>query len=894
MNNLVKMTPMLQQYLEIKAQYPDAILFYRMGDFYEMFFEDAITASKILGIALTSRSGKDEENRIPMCGVPFHSSSGYLAKMVRAGHRVAICEQTEDPATAKGIVKREVVRILTPGMVTDSQVLDDKSNNYVCSIVLNRQSKASTFGLCFLDVSTGRCLVGQIDDSTEGGSLVLDQLTRLAPAEILVNGEESNALNRFLQSIVALLPGVCITERHSRFYTLHTATEALHEHFRVATLDGFGCGDLASGVPAAAVLLEYVRETQKAAIDHIEKLTPLELSDFLQIDDASRRNLELTQTIIGAKREGSLLATLDQTCTPMGARLMKHNLLFPLQDIALIEGRLEAVSFFHHNNAIRDQIRSLLHRIYDLERLNGRIMLGSCNGRDLLALRDSIAILPELIDSLLKCKTTTIERLADDLDALADLHELLSSAINSEAPLSLRDGNLIREGFNTELDELIHIQRNGKQMILSVEAKERERSGIPKLKIGFNKVFGYYLEVSKIHCDKVPADYIRKQTLVNAERFITQELKEFESKVLSAEELRLDLEYRLFCEIRDHLALESSRILKTAQAIAHVDFLCSLAETARNHSYIRPIIEESDVLRIKEGRHPVIERSMAKGKFVPNDIELDQTEQTVLIITGPNMAGKSTILRQTALIVLMAQMGSFVPADYARIGIVDRIFTRVGAMDDLRRGQSTFMVEMSETANILNNATTRSLVLLDEIGRGTSTYDGLSIAWAVAEDLAQKDDKGVKTLFATHYHELIDLALTQERVKNFSVAVREWNESIIFLHKLVEGGTNRSYGIQVAGLAGVPTHVIERAEEILKNIEQSEFDLKGDPYFARSKKPHKQKKKVHPNQLPLFQPNPDAVRAFLHDLSIDDLTPRQALDALYTLRELCNQSEYSC
>ncbi|KAB2890765.1 MAG: DNA mismatch repair protein MutS [Desulfobulbaceae bacterium] len=891
MTTIVKMTPMLQQYLEIKTQHPDAILFYRMGDFYEMFFEDAITASKILGIALTSRSSKEEENRIPMCGIPFHSSSGYLAKLVTAGHRVAICEQTEDPASARGLVKREVVRILTPGVVTDSQVLDDRSNNYVCSLVLSRHLKSTTYGLCFLDVSTGRCLVGQTGDDSADGHLVLDQITRLAPAEILINAQDKNSLAALLRSISALLPGVCVTERTSRCYSLQEATESLYEHFRVVTLDGFGCGSLASGIPAAAVLIEYVRETQKAAITHIEKLTPLELSAFLQIDDASRRNLELTQTIIGGKREGSLLAVLDQTCTPMGARLMRHNVLFPLQDIAQIEERLDAVSFFHQNNTAREQLRTILDRIYDLERLNGRIVLGSCNGRDLLALRDSIAILPQCVETLTSCRTAVVDHLAAGIDPLVDIHDLLAAAIHQEAPLSVREGNLIREGFNAELDELIHIQRDGKQMILAVEARERERSGIPKLKIGFNRVFGYYLEVSKIHCDKVPEDYIRKQTLVNAERFITPELKEFESKVLSAEERRLELEYRLFCEIRVHLAQESSRILRTAQALAQIDFLCSLAETARNHAYVRPIIDESDTLHIREGRHAVIERSMPTGKFVPNDILLDQTEQEVLIITGPNMAGKSTILRQTALIVLMAQMGSFVPAEYARVGLVDRIFTRVGAMDDLRRGQSTFMVEMSETANILNNATTRSLVLLDEIGRGTSTYDGLSIAWAVAEELAQKDDKGVKTLFATHYHELIDLALTQERVKNFSVAVREWNDSIIFLHKLVEGGTNRSYGIQVAGLAGVPSHVIERAEEILKNIEQSEFDLKGDPYFARSNKPRKHRKKVHPNQLSLFTPNPDAVRVFIDGLSIDDLTPRQAMEALYTLRELYNQRD---
>jgi len=886
MTTVVKMTPMLQQYLEIKGQFEDAILFYRMGDFYEMFFDDAITAAKVLGITLTSRSSKDDENRIPMCGVPYHSASGYLAKLIAAGHRVAICEQTEDPAAAKGIVKREVVRVLSPGVVTDSQVLDDRSNNYICA--LTRPAKAPVYGLSFLDVSTGQCLVGEVEDASSDCSLVLDQISRLAPAEIVINGEETKTLAGLMRSITAMLPGICCTERHSRCFSPQAAVDLLHDHFNVVTLDGFGCGTLTAGSCAAAVLIEYVRETQKAAIDHIEKLTPLDLSFFLQIDDASRRNLELTQTIIGGKREGSLLSVLDQTCTPMGARLMKHNLLFPLQEPAPIVSRLDAVDFLYNNEPIREELRSLLRRIYDIERLNSRIMLGTGNGRDLLALRDSLASLPDCVALLNRCSAEKFADIAIDFDPLTDIHALLESAIHPEAPVSVREGNLIREGFNAELDDLIRIQRDGRQLILALETKEREQSGLPKLKIGFNKVFGYYIEVSRVNLDKVPDYYIRKQTLVNAERFITPELKEFESKVLGAEERRLELEYRLFCTIRNDLAAQSNRILGTARALAEIDFLCSLAETAQSHAYHRPLIDESEVIHIREGRHPVIERGLPSGKFVPNDILLDQDEQEILIITGPNMAGKSTILRQTALIVLMAQMGSFVPADFARIGLVDRIFTRVGAMDDLRRGQSTFMVEMSETANILNNSTSRSLVILDEIGRGTSTYDGLSIAWAVAEELAQKDDKGVKTLFATHYHELIDLALTQERVKNFSVAVREWNDSIIFLHKLIEGGTNKSYGIQVAGLAGVPVHVIHRAEEILKNIEQSEFDRDGDPYIAKTSKPKRSRRKTHPNQLPLFQPRPDQVMEFIHRLSVDDLTPRQAMEALYTLKGLCS------
>ncbi len=889
MTTPLKITPMLQQFFEIKGQHEDAILFYRMGDFYEMFFEDAQIASKVLGITLTSRSSKDEENKVPMCGIPYHAATTYLAKLVKAGHRVAICEQVEDPALAKGIVKREVVRILSPGVVTDHHILDDKTNNYICAITRNLSGKTITFGLSFLDVSTGECLVGEFEDNSPDSNLILDQLTRLAPAEILINAQEKNVLERLLQTAGLLLSGLCITERQAHCFQAQTATELLHDHFKVVTLDGFGCANLPSAVIAAGVLLDYIRETQKSAIDHIEKLSPLDITSYLQIDDASRRNLELTQTIIGSKREGTLLSIMDRTCTPMGARLLKHNLLFPLQDAARIIRRQDAVTFFHQHSTLRGDLRNLLNTVYDIERLNGRIMLGSGNGRDLLALRESLAQLPEIRTLLKQCQDKKLRDISENFDILADLHELLQTSINSEAPISLREGNLIREGYNSELDELIRILRDGRQMILDLEKKEREISGLPKLKIGFNKVFGYFLEVSKGLCDRVPDYYIRKQTLVNAERFITPELKEFEGKVLGAEDRRLELEYQLFCDIRRHLARESSRLLKTAHCLAQIDFLCTLAEIAQNFNYHRPEILDSEEIYIQEGRHPVIERALPSGKFVPNDVLLNQSTQEVVIITGPNMAGKSTILRQTALIVLMAQMGSYVPAEQARIGIVDRIFTRVGAMDDLRRGQSTFMVEMSETANILNNATSRSLVILDEIGRGTSTYDGLSIAWAVAEELVQKDGKGVKTLFATHYHELIDLALTQERVQNFSVAVREWNDSIIFLHKLVQGGTNRSYGIQVAGLAGVPQHVVQRAQEILKNIEQGEFDLEGEPFIAKSSKSRNSKSKVHPNQLSLFQPKTDPLREFLRGLSVDDLSPRQALDAIYTLKQISEQ-----
>ena len=886
MSQPLKITPMLQQYLEIKEQHPDAILFYRMGDFYEMFMDDAIEAAKILGITLTSRSSKDEENRIPMCGVPYHAAPTYVAKLIRAGKRVAICEQVEDPAQAKGIVRREVVRVVSPGVVTDDQLLDDKDNLYVAALCYKPLKEGYLFGISFLDLSTGDFQAGEFEDQGLEPEQILDQLTRMTPAELLIADEETEDLGPLLDTVQTLLPGLCITRRPATLFHLKSCRELLIDQFRVSNLAGFGCDHLQQGIIAAGILLGYIQETQKTDLDHLERLTPIDLGHILQIDDSSRRNLELTQTVIGGKRQGSLLAILDQTRTPMGARLLKQRLLFPLQDVEQIRARLDAVDDLLQNGQRREMLRTLLGEVYDLERLNSRMVLGSGNGRDMLAIKQSLARLPAIQEALSSCQALKLQDIARDLDLMEDLRHLLEVAIHEEPPVTVRDGKLIKEGYHPELDELLTLQRDSKQLIARLEQSEREATGIAKLKVGYNRVFGYFLEVSKIQADKVPDHYIRKQTLVNAERFITPELKEFEDKVLGAQERCLELEYQLFCEIRATLAAASPRLIRCAQNLARIDFFSGLAEVARLYRYQRPRVNQGDQISISEGRHPVIERALPPGTFVPNDTHLDQSDQEVLIITGPNMAGKSTILRQTALIVLMAQMGSFVPADRAEIGVVDRIFTRVGAMDDLRRGQSTFMVEMNETANILNNATDRSLVILDEIGRGTSTYDGLAIAWAVAEDLVEKNGRGVKTLFATHYHELTDLARTRPRVHNYSIAVREWNETIIFLHKLVKGGANRSYGIQVAALAGVPERVVKRASEILHNIESGEFDRTGRPNIARESHKKKGGKSRQPQQLPLFSPPVDPVIDFLKTIQADNLTPRQALEVVYEIERL--------
>jgi len=891
MTKTPKITPMLQQYMEIKTTHEDAILFYRMGDFYEMFFEDAVVAAKILGITLTSRSSKNDENKIPMCGVPYHAASSYLAKLVKAGHRVAVCEQVEDPRSVKAgnIVKREVVRLVTPGVTTDEQLLDDKSNRFLSAIFLSEEKTGTTYGAGYLDISTGEFLVSEHRE-LDG---LLDELARMAPAELLIEESDKERDKKTVAVIMDFLPNLCLTKRPDHTFHLETARETLLEHFETLNLAGFGCEHMKAGISAAGALLQYVSETQKTACSHIEKLIPVILEDILIVDEPSRRNLELAQTIIGGSRKGSLLDTLDYTSTPMGARLLRRRLLFPLRDANRIQARLEGVEVLYSDNRLRENLLGLLADVYDLERLNSRVVLGSANPRDLLAIRNSLAQLPAIKNLLSGVKEGILQHIASDLNEMPEIKQLLEESIRDDAPITLREGKIIKEGFHAELDELMAILRDGRGMILALEARERERTGIANLKIGFNKVFGYFLEVSKGQLANVPDYFIRKQTLVNAERFITPDLKEFESKVMGADEKRLELEHRIFTDIRNQVASQSGALIETAANLARLDFFACLAEAARRHKYVKPDVNDSEEITIKEGRHPVIERTLPAGRFVPNDIHLDQENEEVLIITGPNMAGKSTVLRQTALIVLMAQMGSFVPAEKAEIGLVDRIFTRVGAMDDLRRGQSTFMVEMNETANILNNATEKSLVILDEIGRGTSTFDGLAIAWAVAEDLVNKNNKGVKTLFATHYHELTELALTRNRVKNYNIGVREWNDTIIFLHKLMRGGTNRSYGIQVASLAGVPGKVVERAHEILKNIEKGEFDHFGKPRIAAGKN-MKNKKRAgnaakHPNQLNLFAGGADPVREKLESIKPDTLAPIEALNLLYELKKLSEE-----
>jgi DNA mismatch repair protein MutS len=886
-----KITPMLQQYMEIKALHENAILFYRMGDFYEMFFDDAVVAAKILGITLTSRSSKTDENKIPMCGVPYHAVSSYLAKLVKAGHRVAICEQVEDPRTVQAgkIVKREVVRIVTPGVTTEEQLLDDKSNRYLSSLSLIPEKNSIVYGASYLDISTGEFLVSE-HQTIDG---LLDEITRMSPAELLLAESDDKDNGDAVASIQALLPNLCLTRRPEHTFHPETARESLLDHFHTLNLAGFGCEHMAAGISAAGALLQYVLDTQKKSCSHIEKLLPVILENILIVDEPSRRNLELVQTIVGSSRKGSLLDTLDYTSTPMGARLLKRRLLFPLRDVKRINARLQAVAVLFEDNRLRERLRELLGEVYDLERLNSRVVLGSANPRDLLAIRNSLARLPAIKALCSEIAEGVLRQIGSELDELPETLSLLESSIRDDAPVSLREGKIIKAGFHAELDELMAILRDGKGMILALESKERERTGIANLKIGFNKVFGYYLEVSRGQLANVPDYFIRKQTLVNAERYITPELKEFENKVIGADEKRLELEYEIFSEIRNKVASQSRILLAAAAHLARLDYFACLAEAARRHRYALPDVNNSEEITITEGRHPVIERTLPAGRFVPNDIHLDQENEEVLIITGPNMAGKSTVLRQAALIVLMAQMGSFVPAEKADIGVVDRIFTRVGAMDDLRRGQSTFMVEMNETANILNNATEKSLVILDEIGRGTSTFDGLAIAWAVAEDLVNKNNKGVKTLFATHYHELTELALTRNRVKNLNIGVREWNDSIIFLHKLMRGGTNRSYGIQVAALAGVPPKVVERAHEILKNIEKGEFDHSGKPKIAVSVKMPQGKSAAasdkQPSQLRLFVPGNDPIREKLESIKPDALSPIEALNLLYELKKLSEE-----
>ena len=868
MDNL---TPMLKQYREIKREHEDVILLFRLGDFYEMFGEDAKVAARILDLVLTSREvGKGR--RLPMCGLPYHAVDRYLARLLAAGHKAAICEQVEDAKKAKGLVKREVIRILTPGTVVEEHLLEERANNYLVTVV----NRGPSWGLAAADCSTGQLMVTEFNGSDAWDELC-DELSRLQPAELLLPEGEGRAAA--LAEVVGGHDGNLSTWSADLFLTL-TPAESLMKHLGVASLRGYGCEDLPAAVEAAAALIAYLKRTQKSAVEQIRALHTYSRADFMLIDATTRRNLELLASLRNASRQHTLLWVLDDTLTPMGARVLRRWITAPLLKVADIDHRLDCVQAFCEDATLRAGLRDELRQIRDLERLVGRAAAGVATGRDLAALRDSLQRLPDFAAALAGSGRPALASLVADFDPLADLCELLTRALEETPPPTLRELGIIRAGYSADLDGLRQTRTKGKEWIAGLQQRERERTTIKSLKVGFNQVFGYYLEVTRPNLHLVPETYQRRQTMTNAERFITPDLKEYESKVLGAEERILALEQQLFAELRANVASQASRLQRAADVVARADVLASLAEVAARNQYVRPTITDDERIEIRAGRHPVVELTLRDERFVPNDAHLDCSEDQILIITGPNMAGKSTYLRQVALIVLMAQMGGFVPADSATIGLVDRIFTRVGASDDLATGQSTFMVEMTETANILHHATRRSLVVLDEIGRGTSTFDGLSIAWSVAEYLHTSPRLGSKTLFATHYHHLNELADSLPRVKNYRIAVQEKGDQIVFLRQIVPGGTDRSYGIQVARLAGLPSEVLERAKQVLWSLEQRNHvgATAGAPPASTPYSP------PPADQLALFAGAPDPIGEELRSIEIDRLTPIEALNKLAELQ----------
>jgi DNA mismatch repair protein MutS len=815
--NDADLTPLMKQYREIKRAYEGAILFFRVGDFYEMFYEDAEEASRLLSIALTSRD-KSSAAPVPLCGVPCHAATGYIAKLLKAGRTVALCDQVEDPKLAKGLVRREVVRLYTPGTLTDAELLRPTESNFLAAVTsASPFSDRPAVGLAALDLSTGEFWVAEFAGAQAAHDLQ-DELARLEPKEVI----HPSSLAEPVRAACSRAGGARLCARDQSSFDLRDAERTLLEQFRVASLEGFGCKGLTLGIQAAGALVRYLRDTRPTErLSHLRGLRVRRSGEDMHLDGATIRNLELVRSLVEDRQDATLLAVLDRTVTAMGSRLLKDWIVRPLLRTDPIRARLDAVGELLQALETRVAIRTALRAVQDILRLSSRVSLGAASPRDLLALKQSVAVLPELRARVASCHASLLREMAANWDNLADVHDLIEKTILPDAPVSIKDGGIIREGHDASLDELRTIGRDGKHWIAQLEARERERTGIDSLKIRFNQVFGYYIEITKANLARVPADYGRKQTLANAERFITPELKELEDKVTGADLKQKALEQDLFERIRAQLARETLRIQAMGAALAALDALASLAEAAAHNGYVRPEVDEGGEIRISDGRHSVVERLDLPQGFVPNDTLLDLEANRLLILTGPNMAGKSTYLRQVALIVLMAQMGGFVPARSARIGLVDRIFTRVGASDNLAAGQSTFMVEMTETAQILNSATARSLILLDEIGRGTSTYDGLSIAWAVAEYIRDRRHVGARTMFATHYHEMTDLADRHEGVKNYTVAVKEKNEEVLFLRKIVEGGADRSYGIHVARLAGLPAPVINRAREVLAQLEQS-------------------------------------------------------------------------
>ena len=864
---MAELSPMMQQYMSIKEQQKDAILFFRLGDFYEMFFDDALTASRELEITLTGKECGLEE-RAPMCGVPYHAVDTYVSKLIEKGYKVAICEQLEDPKLTKGMVKRDVIRIVTPGTVIESNMLDDKKNNYIMSVY----KTGVYFGLAVCDISTGDFYSTKIVENNNFTTL-LDELAKYNPAELVVNSllynsaEEINEIKKRFNIYIDNFDDTNFKEDKENILQNYSME---YENKKLDNLDGYELETVAINA-----LLNYLIQTQKMKLEHINHIKFYDLQKYMTLDITARRNLELTERLHDKSKKGTLLWVLDKTATAMGGRLIRKWIGEPLLDVNEINERLEAVEELKDDSILRGELEQSLKKVYDIERLVGKIAYGNCNGRELNALKSSLKQIPEIKQLIKNSNSRLLKKLEDKLDACEDLTELINSAIVDDPPIQIKEGGIIKEGFNSDVDEYKKASTEGKKWLLELEQREKEETGIKNLRVGFNKVFGYYIEVTKSNLSMVPDRYIRKQTLTNGERFITEELNELESKILGAEEKLIDLEYQLFVEVRNHLAQNIIRLQNTANIVATLDVLSSLALVAEDMNYVRPIVDNSGEIDIKEGRHPVIEKMIESGTFVANDTYLNKNTDRLSIITGPNMAGKSTYMRQVALITLMAQIGSFVPAGYARIGIVDKIFTRVGASDDLSMGQSTFMVEMMEVAAILKEATENSLIILDEIGRGTSTYDGLSIAWAVAEHITDKTKCGAKTLFATHYHELTELENKLEGVKNYSIAVKEKGEDIIFLRKIIEGGTDESYGIHVAKLAGVPQTVVKRSNEILRGLERK--NLLGQKKQETSKQPE--------GQLSFYNYKLAEIAHEIDKINLNELTPIDALNTLMKMKE---------
>lgn len=876
---MAELTPMMQQYMETKKQYQDCILFYRLGDFYEMFFEDALTASRELEITLTGKNCGQEE-RAPMCGVPYHAVEGYLNKLVSKGYKVAICEQVEDPKQAKGIVKRDVVRIVTPGTNLDTQALDETKNNYIMCIVYI----ADRYGLSIADVSTGDYFVTELEESAK----LLDEIYRFMPSEIICN--ESYYMSGMDLDDLKDRLGITIYSLDSWYFDDEVCRQKLLEHFKVASFAGLGLEDYDCGIISAGALLQYLYETQKNSLTQLTHITAYTTGKYMMLDSSTRRNLELCETLREKQKRGSLLWVLDKTKTAMGARMLRKFVEQPLIEKQEILRRLDAVEELKHEAICREEIREYLTPVYDLERLVTKITYGSANPRDLTAFGSSLAMLPPIRCIMEDLKAPLLQEIRETLDPLEDIFGLIQAAIAEEPPLAMKEGGIIRDGYSEEVDTLRRAKSEGKDWLAKLEVQEREKTGIKNLKIKYNKVFGYYLEVTNSFKELVPDYYTRKQTLANAERYIIPELKELEDTILGAEDKLYALEYEIYCEVREQIADQVERIQMTARAIAQVDVLASLALIAERNNYVRPKVNEQGVIDIKDGRHPVVEKMIPNEMFISNDTYLDDKKQRISIITGPNMAGKSTYMRQAALIVLMAQIGSFVPASFANIGLVDRIFTRVGASDDLASGQSTFMVEMTEVANILRNATSKSLLILDEIGRGTSTFDGLSIAWAVVEYISDNKLLGAKTLFATHYHELTELEGKIHNVNNYCIAVKEKGDDIVFLRKIVKGGADKSYGIQVAKLAGVPEVVISRAKEIVEELSDEDITTRVSEIASREKEQKKKSKtkkydEVDMAQMSLFDTvKDDDVLEELKSIDVGNLTPIDALNTIYRLQ----------